>query len=427
MSKLSVHISSGNRSGFTDWLDKCAAGGNPIGIVYSVDENISGDLAQHSPSTKWVYRYQTDEFNRLPHGFFETEPVQNCTTWMTKTKDSHKRTLIQNWALNKADWFDPLNEPVPDIPAKAQWINTWLLTALEIANQNGFKLALLSLPSGNPPLDMWQYMLPALKRGRELGAILSLHAYWSTEHPESDPDNALRYRDVYQQLPKDARLPIVLSEASPGNGYDPSDHVTGSDWVNNMARYDVEIMKDPYVLGACGFQLGGQESNLRSILPQYGDYIAKTPTPVVIETDDSVTDSDTISPSDPNDQMQPPVDELPTTTDTPSTPDTSSTTTDTTTTPPIVSSGPLSFDVHVVNCRRNPEQSNGIIVTFQFEVTGGSAPYTYIHEDQILAGPAFDRLATRSGPIIDSFAVTSADGQTQQKKLFFSPKDMNCT
>ncbi|HET7375115.1 MAG TPA: hypothetical protein VFK30_00315, partial [Anaerolineae bacterium] len=154
MSKLSVHISSGNRTGFTDWLDQCVAGNSPIGIIYSINENIRGDLLQHSPTTKWVYRYQTDEFNRLPTGFLEGDPVKNATEWMTITRDSHKRTLLDNWKLNQADWFDPLNEPVPDDEAKATWFNTWMLTALEIANQNAFKLAIGSFTTGAPELSV---------------------------------------------------------------------------------------------------------------------------------------------------------------------------------------------------------------------------------------------------------------------------------
>jgi hypothetical protein len=395
MSKLSVHISSGNRSGFTDWLDTCQQGGNPIGIIYSVDENISGDLAQHSPTTKWVYRYQTDEFNRLPDGFLEGDPVANCTTWMTKTKDSHKRTLMDNWRLNKADWFDPLNEPVADIPAKAQWLNTWMVTALEIADQNGFNLALFSFTTGfSIDSAIWTNLLPALRRGKELGSILSLHAYWENADPSQDIYNALRYRELYKIIPADAQLPIVISEASPGNGYDTGKK--GQTWIDNMALYDTELMKDPYVLGACGFQLGGQESNLRSALPQYAIYIAKTPPTTSTTT--------------------PPADSATTTT----------TLTDSTTAHPTISNEPLDFDVNVASCKKDHDRPNGIIVTFQFNVVGGSTPYTYSHEGQTLSGPTFDRLATRSGPIIDNFAVTSSDGQTRQKKLFFSPKDMEC-
>ncbi len=413
MSKLSVHISSGNRSGFTDWLDQCQAGGSPIGIIYSVDENIADDLAKHSPTTKWVYRYQTDEFNRLPNGFLEGDPVANCITWMQATKDSHGRSLLDNWRLNKADWFDPLNEPVADTSEKAKWLNTWLLTALNLANDNGFKLALCSFPTGFSIDPMvWTNLLPALRRGKELGAILSVHAYWENADPSQDKYNALRYREAYKIVPADAQIPVVISEASSGNGYDTGKK--GQAWVDDMAKYDTELMKDTYVLGACGYQLGGQESNLRSALPQYAAYIAKTPTVLAPIAPSPTSPVDT--PPTPS-TTTPPTDSATTTT----TPATS-----TTTTQPTTSIEPLDFDVTEAGCKNDPSRPNGIIVTFQFTVVGGNAPYTFLHDGQALSGPTFDRLATRSGPIIDTFAVTSSDGQTQQKKLFFSPKDMNC-
>lgn len=273
MSKLSVHISSGNRFGFGDWLTMS----RPT-VIYSVSENIKSDISKLSPSTKWIYRYQTDEFNRLPDGFFQGDPVANCRHWMTEIKDSQGRTLVQNWSLNNADWFDPLNESVPDLPAKAQWLNTWMLVALDIAASLGFKLALFSFATGSPPLEMWQYLVPAMQKAKTLGGILSLHSYWESD-PSQDKDNALRYRQVYDILPESARLPIVISEASSGNGYGTS--YSGQEWVNDMAAYDAELMKDPYVLSACGFQLGGNESNMLSALNAYAVYIESHPTPEV--------------------------------------------------------------------------------------------------------------------------------------------------
>lgn len=287
MSKLSVHHTSpGLTTGFGDNLQKCADANSPFGTVYSLNGNIGPDIAAHSPSTKWIYRRQSDAFPRLPDGMFTSDPAANATNWLTVIKDSNdkNRTLIQNWQINSADnphppdWFDPLNEPVADTPAKAAWLNTWMLTALEIANSYGFKLALFSFSTGvSKDAAIWNELLPALRRGKQLGAILSLHAYWDSD-PSLDHDNALRYRDIYALLPDDARLPIVISEASNGNGYNTG--LNGLAWVADMALYDGELMKDSYVIGACGFQLGGSESNLVGTLAVYGDYIAAHPTPI---------------------------------------------------------------------------------------------------------------------------------------------------
>ena len=283
MSKLSVHISSGNRSGFGDFLQKCTQTQQSPPVIYSVNENIAEDLRRFSPTTKWIYRFQSAVFNRLPAHFFEDDPAASATNWLTVTKQNG-RTLLDNWRLNTADWHDPLNEPVPGTPAQAQWLNTWMLTALNIAHDNGFRLALFSFATGSPDYDLWQFFIPALQLGHTFNAILSLHAYDDDglitrradgSLTERSLDRGLRYRRIRSALPPDARLPIVISEASSGNGYDTT--LRGQPWVDDMGRYDVEVQRDTDLLAACAFQLGGTESNLQPILGIYGDYIATHP------------------------------------------------------------------------------------------------------------------------------------------------------
>lgn len=188
---------------------------------------------------------------------------------------------MDNWRLNNADWYDPLNEPEADNPEKAAWLNTWLLTALDIAQANGFKLALCSMPTGSPPFASWQVLLPALRRGKQLGAILSLHAYWDFADPEADLFNSLRHQLIYSMLPEDAQLPLIISEASPGNGYNGPGKMDGTDWIPNMLRYERLVCNDPYLLGVCGFQLGGTESNIQDILLKYGNAIVTNDLPEI--------------------------------------------------------------------------------------------------------------------------------------------------
>lgn len=270
-SKLSVHVNQ-KPSGFGDLLQKCNDAHSPIGIVYSVNINIRADIIAHSPSTKWVYRRQTDQFNRQPDHFFKGDPVVSCESWFnTPDVADNNRTLFQNWELNPADYFDALNEVVPDTKDKAIWLNAWYVHALSICTPRGFKLALCSTPTGSPPIEMWRYLIPCLQVGKNNNAILNLHSYWNDA---IDQDNALRYRQVWNVLPASARIPIIISEASSGNGYATT--YSGQAWVDNMAAYDKELMKDSYLLGACGYQLGGQESNMKDAVGIYGDYIAST-------------------------------------------------------------------------------------------------------------------------------------------------------
>lgn len=283
MSKLSVHYNdSGNHEGFGDFLKQCSDAKSPLAVVYSIDGNIWDTVKRNSPTTQIIYRRQTDCFNRLPENMFIGDPVINVTQWLTGLRDpaDRGRTQLENWALNPADYYDCSNEPVPDTPQKAVWFNEWMVTAIKLAKAKGFRLALGSFATGSPPLECWQYMFPALRLGKTCGAILSLHAYWEQNDPTTDRYNALRYREIYKLLPSDCQLPVVITEASSGNGYDTGKR--GQAWVDDMIRYDSELMKDPIVLSACGFQLGGGESNLQPALSALGNYISTHPTQKIV-------------------------------------------------------------------------------------------------------------------------------------------------
>jgi hypothetical protein len=170
---------------------------------------------------------------------------------------------------------------------RAEYLNTWMLTALKIAADNGFKLAVFSFPFGSPPYKAWSHLVPALKRAKELGGILSLHSY-TEDGPllqrnadgtfnQFTLDRGLRHRRIYASLPPEARLPLLYSECSPNNGYGMG--LSGQKWVNVMGEYDTELFKDDYIIGLDAFQLGGDESNLVSVLDRYADYISAHPTP----------------------------------------------------------------------------------------------------------------------------------------------------
>jgi len=188
MSKLSIHI-SGSPTGLGSLLTKCFDAGSPVGVLYSLNQNLNDDIARYSPPTKWVYRRQTEEFNRLPNGFFTGDPVKSAQDWLVNTKDAadKNRSQIENILLNSPTWADVLNEPAIEIAdpsdpvqvaeaiRRAKWLNTWMVTALEIAHSYGVKLAMFSFPTQSPPSDarIWNELLPSLRLGKQYGAILS--------------------------------------------------------------------------------------------------------------------------------------------------------------------------------------------------------------------------------------------------------------
>ena len=257
MSRLSVHLNaSGNRTGFGDFLKT-----SQPGFFYSLNGNIRSDVDKLSPKTKIIYRRQSTGWQRLPNNFFNDDPVQNAMNWLTVKPKGESTNLLVNWALNEADYYDPLNEPSIELPPnptdnqiadmirKSTYLNMWMVTALEIAHQYGYKLSLFSFPFGSPSFQVWEYLLPAMKLGKKYGAILSLHAYtesggmlqYNTDgsFTQNTLNWTLRHREIYSKhVPVDAQLPIVYTEASSSNGYDVE--LSGQAWIGDIGAYDTE-------------------------------------------------------------------------------------------------------------------------------------------------------------------------------------------
>jgi lysozyme len=299
--KASVHISqpSGSITGLGDWLAATAKAGRPAPVIYSVNGNLDDTIHRYSPTTKFIYRRQSTIFNRLPPNFFNDDPVVSATNWLTKTidKNDQNRTLIQNWLLNPADWYDPLNEPAPTTIAQAQYLNTWMITALDIAWSYGKRLALFSFPTGSPAMELWPYLYDAMRKGVTLGAILSVHEYSVTgtmQNPQ--PGNVLRYRTVYKSLPNDCKMQIIVSECGAGNGYNAD--LTGQPWINDLMWYNSEACQDSYLLGFCAYQLGGAESNMVQVLPQYATAIQGFTCPATPPPEPESPDGATVPPID---------------------------------------------------------------------------------------------------------------------------------
>jgi len=337
---------------------------------------------------------------------------------------------------------------------------------MNIAEANGYKLALYAFSGGNPkdvlqPAsgqvftrdDAWRELIPSLQQAKANGHILLLHEYGFAfvTLKNSTPHLALRYRHAYRFLTQfNADAPLVISEASAGVGFAG---LAPKLWMEDVKWYDAEIMKDRAVIGCCLYQLGGSE-NFVSLVPQLADYISATPTPppaqqavpVVAGPDldasgQPVSDEfifiattgttptptpvpEVVPTPTPEPEPTPPI-LLPTPPPTPTpTPTPEPAPTPPTPTPtPQPSSGPLNFDVRIARVRQDPDRPGQIIVSFQIDATGGSGEYEYACEGIVLSGSLRDRRSAKSGAIVETYKVTSSDGQTVEKKFFFHSRD----
>ncbi len=448
MSKLGLHISSGNRRGFGDYLQKCADAGSPVPVIFSVGQSVWADLQQVSPETILIFRTQTDvhqnEIGDGPGSMYTGDPVQTARDWMA--------LMMPVWALNKAHYYAPLNEQDPAQRSGFIWLNAFSIECMKIAEANQFKLALYAFSAGNPkdvkhpavgePFSRdqaWLELVPSLQMAKANGHILLLHEYGLNfvTLKASAPYLATRYRHAYRLLAQyDADPPLVISEASAGVGYAG---IAPKVWVNDAAWYDSELVKDRTVIGCCLYQLGGSE-NFYTVLPQLAEYTIKAPTPEPLSGDAPVIpgpdrtadgtpvpdEGGVLPPPIPEPLPLPPVPEsIPTPTPTPApTPEPVPPPPVPTPEPvPPPSSEPLNMNVTIARVRKDPKRPGQVIVTFQIEVTGGSGEYQYFCEGETLSGPTRDRPSARSGAIVESYQVTSSDGQTVERKFHFASRN----
>lgn len=285
--KLSVHV--GNRPTGLQDFERTAT----PAVIYCLNNTIE----PVSPHTITIRRIQNDVWGRLPDAmsvtdyFLHVDPVAAARHELTeKTIYVPKRgrlNLLDYWRLGYADYYAPYNEPVlgesVDHILKARWLNDYTCEALEIAHNNGLKLCVGSFATGNPHPDTWGALTSMVAMCAAYGGLIDLHEY-GVEGPlmSSPSSGALRYRafhDHFLVCPD-----IVISEFWWGNGFESSGNSVLQ--INDALAYAVELERDPYVVGACAFQLDqGAESDIPyRVLMDYAtaarDLVVTPPPPV---------------------------------------------------------------------------------------------------------------------------------------------------
>lgn len=299
MSKLGVHVSAGNRRGFGQFLQYCADAGNPVPVLFAVDQDVWPDILKFSPTTLVIYRHQPKDNQGCgldgPTDIYKGDPISSARAWMAR--------ITGNWRMNRAHYYAPLNEQDPPTLAAFAWLNTFMFECMVVAESAGLKLALYAFSAGNPktlldeagnaiatPEQCWLELVPSLKHAKQNGHILILHEYGfdspatadapATTLRASEPHLALRYRAAYRYLHQFGATPkVVIGEASAGVGAKPAwDSITRQQWLADLAWYDAELMRDAAVLGCCAYQAGGDE-DLSEMFTAMAGYIGRTPTP----------------------------------------------------------------------------------------------------------------------------------------------------
>ncbi len=176
------------------------------------------------------------------------------------------------------DYWEILNESKPPSLAGHVWLAQFFIATMDIAENNGYKLAIFSYSTGVPQWHEWEAIVETgvFARAKAGGHVLALHEYdwpvsdqrWgeATEDVPPYQDRGVlncRYRYLYRDflIPRDEAIPLVITEA----GLDPVLMFAGNPnlpqpwqerYVEEMIWVDTKWREDDYVIGAAMFSLG---------------------------------------------------------------------------------------------------------------------------------------------------------------------------
>ena len=273
-SRLGVHVVQDNNEGIMNFVrfarPAVMKGVDSLGFLREVKEV--------SPTTVTIGRVD-DIFVQNYIG----EPEQAAQDYVNK----HLRTYRLNPG---ADYWEGWNEPDPGMQWMS-WYARFEQERVKLMAQHGFRSAIGGFPPGVPELEEFQLFVPAVETAIRYGGIMTLHEgdvstgdmrylYGSAlpGHPYYADRGAMafRYRWFYREILEPAGLviPLVISELTFAGW-----HTTTADNLihNQLAWYDSEARKDPYVIGFTVFTAGANSHwdnyDLNSIMPELTDYV----------------------------------------------------------------------------------------------------------------------------------------------------------
>lgn len=283
-SKLGLHtIRPNNATGFVRDVHDAGA---CVALVKAVDWfGFLRDVKTISPETITIARWSSEQWVEA-----SGDPAEKAAQLM----EAH----MPWWAYEKdvVDYWEVLNEVDPPAVEGHVWLAQFYIEAMNIADANGYKLAIFSYSVGVPEWEEWEAIVETgvFARAKETGHILALHEYnypvmsrWWGEplpgHPAYPDRGSLsgRYRHLYRDflIPRDEVIPLAITEG----GLDPVLAEPGMpgnwlDWfVEEMAWYDDRLREDDYAIGIAMFTIGGigawEAYDYEELLPDFYDHI----------------------------------------------------------------------------------------------------------------------------------------------------------
>ena len=282
---LGLHLIMGARSGpILDFVTRMRNAGWPVGTVKGTTgtESILAEIDKASPETILVYRSLETSRGMIDCPNNAADPISEANDWMAG--------LWPMWANVTADYFEIMNECLPPL----NWLVPFTIEAMRLAGERGYCLLVFSFAGASPEPYQYKALQPvyeyALKHPCQAGRLhgIALHAYGvypGALLSESGVWLGLRYQLYYDQilpdLPGATMIPVILTEAGPGDGRMP---FKCDVLARDMIQYTQELEKTPYVQGFNLWNLGSPSFewvDVTDCLPTLGDalinYYTSTP------------------------------------------------------------------------------------------------------------------------------------------------------
>jgi hypothetical protein len=184
-------------------------------------------------------------------------------------------TLLPRWEAHRdyVDYWEIINEQDPTGADGHRQLGEFMMHCMDIANREGYHLALFSYSMGVPEWDEMKAVVETGVFGQAKvgGHAFSLHEYaepmdcWYGEplpgrpaYPNRGP-LACRYRWWYEDflIPRNEVIPLFLTEANVAKDLPL---LSQQEWIDQMRWYDARLREDYYVVGAHLFTLGSAGS-----------------------------------------------------------------------------------------------------------------------------------------------------------------------
>lgn len=278
---MGLHVVRGGASNsVVDLARRMKAAGTPLGAVVVVNEkSIANALVGLVPYV--IYRDVPGSGN--PDNPTEAEFASGRgDLWLV-------RLLPKYSGLDLSIYIQPCNEAIWHPNDGIFW-----LKAMQLADQQGGKLAIFADAVGNPTDDKetpgytriqkWQARVSALRYAKANGHIAVLHVYSSPNaRPgelspiEDQPYWEFRYRGYYAAVPEDARPTLVIGEAARETSRGMYDGLQPTlDWGAKLAG---EVSRDKYVAAACLWTAGNEgewaNCSIDECLPRFPELLRR--------------------------------------------------------------------------------------------------------------------------------------------------------